>query len=72
MYRGEKHGPFLYMSKKVKGKTVQRYVGKATDKTMVKRVRAYMEYQNNLALVRKRNREIDGLLNTYREELIHE
>jgi len=68
--RGEKHGPFLYLHQKVDGKMKWRYVGKASDMPIVKKVRSYMQYQDRLADLRKINKEIDALLNEYRELLI--
>lgn len=68
--RGEKHGPFLYLSQKVDGKLKQRYVGKKSDESTVKKVRAYMQYQDKLAALRKIYGKIDTLFNQYREILI--
>ena len=67
--KGEKHGPFLYLNQTTNGKLKQRYVGKESDKPTVKRVNAYMDYQKTLAKVRKITKEIDSLLNSYREQL---
>ena len=36
--RGELHGPFPYLTAVVKGKTIQRYVGKKEDQELVKRL----------------------------------
>lgn len=67
--KGEKHGPFLYLNQTTNGKLKQRYVGKESDKPTVKRVNAYMDYQKTLAKVRKITKEMDSLLNSYREQL---
>jgi len=67
--RGEKHGPFLYLNQITRGKLIQRYVGKESDKPTVKRVNAYMDYQKTLAKVRKITKEVDSLFNLYREKL---
>ena len=67
--KGEKHGPYLYLKQKINGKYKQRYAGKDSDKPIVKRVRAYMDFQDTLALLRKINKEIDSLLNLYRETM---
>jgi hypothetical protein len=67
--RGEKHGPFLYLNQRVDGKRRLRYVGKKSDQATVRRVRAYMAYQDELAELRKVNKEIDDLFNSYREKL---
>ncbi len=65
--RGEKHGPFLYLNQKINNKYKKRYVGKESDKPTVKRVRAYMQFQDTLAELRKINKEIDSLFNLYRD-----
>lgn len=65
--RGEKHGPFLYLSQKVDRKLKQRYVGKKSDEPTVKKVRTYMQYQDRLATLRKIYKQIDTLFNQYRE-----
>jgi hypothetical protein len=67
--KGEKHGPFLYLNQKIDSKYSQRYIGKESDKTTVKRVQAYMNFQDTLAILRKINKEIDSLLNLYRNTL---
>ncbi len=68
--RGELHGPFLYLNQKIEGKSKSRYVGKDSDKPTVKKVKAYMQYQDRLAKIRKINKELDQLFNQYRELLI--
>jgi len=67
--RGEKHGPFLYLNLTVDGKRTQRYAGKKSDKPIVAKVKAYMDYQDTLAHIRKINKEIDSLFNLYRSLL---
>lgn len=67
--RGEKHGPFLYLNFTVDGKRTQRYVGKESDKPTVKKVKAYMAFQDTLAQLRKINKDIDSLFNLYRDSL---
>ena len=67
--KGEKHGPFLYLNQKINGKYSQRYAGKESDKNTVKRVRAYMDFQHTLAQLRKISKEIDSLLNLYRDNM---
>lgn len=67
--RGQLHGPFKYLSLKINGKLKQQYVGKEIDKPIVKKVKAYMNYQSTLAEIRKINKEIDSLFNQYREKL---
>jgi hypothetical protein len=67
--KGEKHGPFLYLNQKISGKYTQRYIGKESDIPTVKRVQAYMDFQDTLATLRKINKEIDSLLNLYRNTM---
>lgn len=67
--KGEKHGPFLYLNQKINNKYSQRYAGKDSDKPTVKRVRAYMDFQQTLAQLRKINKEIDSLINLYRDTM---
>lgn len=67
--KGEKHGPFLYLNQKIGGKYTQRYIGKESDIPTVKRVQAYMDFQDTLATLRKINKEIDSLLNLYRNTM---
>jgi hypothetical protein len=67
--KGQLHGPFQYLSQKSNGKLKQRYVGKDTDKPIVKKVKAYMSFQSTLADIRKINKEMDSLFNQYRETL---
>lgn len=67
--KGEKHGPFLYLNQKINGKPSQRYAGKESDIPTVKRVKAYMQFQDTLAELRKINKEIDSLFNLYRNSL---
>lgn len=66
---GLKHGPFLYLNLKIDGRATSRYVGKESDMPIVKRARAYMNYQDTLAQVRKITSQIDSLFNLYRDQL---
>lgn len=56
--RGEKHGPFLYVSRLMHGKTVQRYVGKPEDTPLVKKLERYKKFRKTVG----RLREVDDLL----------
>ena len=67
--KGQLHGPFLYLSKKINGVLTQRYVGKDADKPIVKNVKAYMSFQDTLADIRSINKQMDSLFNLYREIL---
>lgn len=58
--KGRPHGPFLYATIRVKGKNVYRYVGKADDASLVRRIKDYQEFREKLARFRKLYREIDG------------
>lgn len=57
--RGEKHGPFLYASVKIGGKVVQRYVGKTSDESLVKGLRAYGSFRERLHGLRTIQRELN-------------
>ena len=58
--RGEKHGPFLYASLKIGGKVVQRYVGKAGDESLVKRIRDYRTFRDGIHELRKVQRRLES------------
>lgn len=58
--RGQKHGPFLYASIPVRGKTVQRYVGKSADAFLVREIKNYQDFREKLARFRKHHREVDA------------
>lgn len=68
--RGEPHGPFLYMSVKIKGKIRYRYVGKREDQQIVEGLRRYKEFQSKLGKTRKISQEINELWNKLRKELL--
>jgi len=68
--KGEKHGPFLYMGSYVKGKKVQRYVGKAEDQQIVEGLRRYRDFQSKLERIRKINNQLNELWNKLRKELL--
>jgi len=46
--KGEPHGPFLYLSQKVDGKTKWTYLGKATDGRVAKAARRYQSYRERV------------------------
>ena len=52
--KGEPHGPFLYLSQKVAGKTKWTYLGKATEGRIANAARRYHSF-------RERVRELKGL-----------
>jgi len=67
--KGKPHGPFLYLSQKINDKLKLRYAGKPSDQSTIKRVQNYMKFQDSLAQFRKITKEIDSLLNLYRDSL---
>ena len=58
--QGRPHGPFLYATVRIKGKNVYRYVGKADDASLVRRIRNYQDFREKLARFRRLSREIDA------------
>jgi hypothetical protein len=56
--RGQKHGPFLYAAVVVRGKTVQRYVGKEEDIGLVQRLKNYREFKKK----RRELNQLNGIL----------
>lgn len=68
--RGQPHGPFLYMSTKVKGRLKYYYVGKKEDLKIVEGLRQYKQFQSKLERIRKINKEINTLWNQLRKELL--
>lgn len=64
------HGPFLYTSSKVGGKTIYRYVPKGQWYEVGEKAERYREYQKRLARVREINRKLDGLFNEIRDTLV--
>lgn len=58
--KGRPHGPFLYATLRVKGRNVYRYVGKADDASLVRRIKNYQEFRQKLADFRKLVRGIDA------------
>lgn len=68
--KGKLHGPFLFMSDKVKGKTVYRYVGKKKDIKLVKALRRYKVFQEKIREIQDLNKELIGLWYQFRNELL--
>lgn len=56
--RGQKHGPFLYAAVRLKGKTVQRYVGKEGDAGLVKKLEAYREFRKKRTELNRLNQQL--------------
>jgi len=68
--QGKKHGPFLYVAVGVKGKTVQRYVGKKEDEGLVRKLKNYREFRQQRHELNRLNRQIDQEWNRLEESLI--
>lgn len=68
--KGQPHGPFLYMSVKVKGRLKYYYVGKKEDIKIVEGLMRYKQFQSKLARIRKINKEINLLWCKLRKELV--
>lgn len=66
--KGFKHGPFLYLYKMSNGKNVRSYINKKNTK-LIKALQRYKIFQQNLADVRKLNKEINELFNKLRNGL---
>lgn len=58
--KGRPHGPFLYATVRVDGKNLYRYVGKADDASLVRRIKNYQDFRDKLARFRRVSREIDA------------
>lgn len=65
--RGEKHGPYTYLSRKVAGND-PRYLGNRED--LVKAAEAYRQYQKILKEVVRCNRQLEGLWVKLREQRV--
>ena len=70
--KGEPHGPFLYMNVIIKGKNIQKYVGKKVDQKIVGRLRRYKVFQSNITTLNKVNKKISELFRGYKKELVEE
>lgn len=68
--QGQKHGPFPYVSISVKGKTIQRYVGKKEDEGLVKKLKVYSEFRRQRIELNHLNHRMDLLWNYLEESLI--
>ncbi len=59
--RGKPHGPFLYASLKRRGGTiVQRYVGKSEDDLLVRRIKGYREFRQQMKTLQKLQDQLSG------------
>ena len=65
--KGKLHGPYPYLSEKVKGKTRLTYVRKKDLEKVEKKTEEYRLFQKRLEYVRHLNRRIDDLFKRIRE-----
>lgn len=65
--RGEKHGPYWYLSQKVEGRTKMRYVPKAEVRKVRVLVRRYRELREARQRIRELTGQIEGLLDKIEE-----
>lgn len=68
--RGEKHGPFYYMSVLEKGKMVHQYLGTAADTPLAKRLIRYKTFQERIRRLRQVERDLEALWEAFREGLM--
>lgn len=57
-----------YLSRRQRGKTKLKHVGRVIPEWLTERVRRYRDHQKTLAAIRKIDREISGLLNRIRDD----
>ena len=60
--RGELHGPFNYLSKKVDGKTVLSFVRKADESQIIRQAGHYRDYIKEMAKLNRLDKRIYGNL----------
>ena len=65
--KGKLHGPYPYLSEKIKGKTRLTYVRKKDLEKVEKKTEEYRLFQKRLEYVRHLNRRIDDLFKRIRE-----
>jgi len=70
--KGERHGPFPYLTVVINGKTIQKYIGKTSDKELVNSLKRYKIFQNNLVKINKINKEIKNMWKEYRVYMVKE
>ena len=59
--QGKPHGPFLYASLKRRGgAVVQRYVGKSEDDLLVRRIKGYREFRQQIKRLQKLQDQLAG------------
>jgi len=65
--KGELHGPYPYLSEKIKGKTRLTYIRKRDLAKIKKKTEEYRLFQKRIEYVRYLNRKIDDLFKSIRE-----
>ena len=70
--RGERHGPFYYLSRLVSGKMKLSVIRRKDEKWAIKEGENYRKYQQWLAEIRKINEEIFGIIKEIRDSKIKE
>ncbi len=71
-HKGKPHGPYPYLSKKVKGKTRLTYIRKGDLEKIERKTEEYRLFQKRLEYVRHLNKRIDDLFKRIREMKIKE
>ena len=70
--RGQPHGPFLYASLKRRGgAVVQRYVGKPEDDLLVRRIKGYREFRQQIKALQKLQDRLAGDWKRLEKSLVH-
>jgi len=67
--KGEKHGPFLYLSTVINGKSIHKYIGKEKDNQLVSSLKRYKAFKDNISRINKIHKELGSLWQQYREQL---
>jgi len=71
--RGQKHGPFYYMSSKPdgsSGRTLHRYIGKTIQTQLAKGLSRYKSFQDRIHQMHKLDQKLSTLWNTFRDSLL--
>ena len=70
--KGRLHGPYPYLSEKIKGKTHLTYIRKRDLEKIKRKTEEYRLFQKRLEYVRHLNRRIDDLFKKIRQTRIEE
>jgi len=65
--RGDLHGPFSYLSKKVDGKTTLAFIRRADEDRIVEQAKNYRKYTRAMAKLNKINRKIYDYIKRIKE-----